>query len=258
MSMREVGSLVSLIFESERRRMHAIIDDALAHTRDAPRSGVMAAHPGRPSRAEVPDASAPPPTSLDEMASIPSLLAETPSGRRSSMDPRINSASAMHLGGSAPTAVDRPRPQANRWPLAAVVTAALGCATLLLLHDISMPSRVEPSPPTRASAPAPIASAPPVAPVAQEPAPAAPPVVSETRAAPATSNVVVIRSAATPRAAAQATPRAAAKTTAIDAARTASYAGDTAGPESTRVTVDPAGGRVPQRPIVTSNPYGTP
>jgi eukaryotic-like serine/threonine-protein kinase len=259
MSMREVGSLVSLVFESERQRMHAIIDDALAHTREAPRSGVMASHPIRPSRMEVPDISAPPhaPSAFDEMPSIPSLLVDTPSGRQSSLEPRINSASAIHLGGPAPTTVDRPPAPVSRWPVVTGVAAALACVTLLLARDISMPSRVEPSPQIRASGSAPVAPAP-VASAAQETAPVAPPAIAEPRAALAIPSVVVVRSVAPPRAPVQAAPRAAKTAPAADAARSVSFSGETAGAEPTRVTVDPAGGRLPQRPIVTSNPYGAP
>jgi serine/threonine protein kinase len=251
MSMREVGSLVGLIFESERQRMHAVIDDALAQTRGSPRSGVMAARPARPVAPDVSSATHPAPMG-DDFASMPSLLVATPSGRPS-LDPRLTSASAIHLAGPAPTTVDGPRAPVRRWPVAAGVAAVVACATLLLLHDIATPSRGEPVLQVRPPAAAMVGAPEVVVPLAAEPTASVPP------AAPAAA--VIAPAPAAPRAVPRPTSPALARPARVapgaDPPR-ASLPAETTAVESTRLTVDPAGGRLPQRPIVTSNPYGTP
>jgi serine/threonine protein kinase len=257
MSMREVGSLVSLVFESERQRMNAVIDDALSHAHDSPRSGIMAtARPARPLAADV-AASAQAPV-VDDFASIPSLLVGTPSGRPSAFDPRRSSGSAIHLAGPAPTTVDRQPASIRRWPAAAGLAAAVGCATLLLLRDISMPSRGEPAPVVREPAAAMVGLPPIVAPLPPQPTASAAPIVPEARASAMAPSVVVPRAATPPRPAPQTPARAARVAVETDSIRPASAPADATGVESSHLTVDPAGGRLPQRPIVTSNPYGSP
>jgi hypothetical protein len=235
--------------------MHAVIDDALAQTRGSPRSGVMAARPARPLEASV-SAPAQAPSGLDDFASIPSLLVGTPSGRASSPDPRIGSASAIHMAGPAPTTVERPSGPIRRWPVAAGVGAAVGCATLLLLHDIATPSRGEP-PQLRAPAVAMVGQPVVVVPVAPEATASAAPVAAEPRVNVVAPSVVVVPRAAPAQRPAPQVARPARVAPGMDAVRSASPSPE-APLESTRVTVDPAGGRMPQRPIVTSNPYGSP
>jgi eukaryotic-like serine/threonine-protein kinase len=256
MSMREVGSLVSLVFESERRRMSAVIDDALAHAHGSPRSGVMAA--ARPARPPAANPSFVPQTPAEDFASIPSLLAGTPSGRPSSCDPRVSSRSAMFVGGTAPTTVDRRRAPIRRWPVAAGVAAAVGCVTILLVHDIATPSRGEPAPLLRAPVAAAVGAPPIVVPVAPQPTGGAAPVVPDARPSAVVPSVVAPRTVGPPHQVAQTPARAARAAAGTEAVRAVSMPADTATVEPTHLTVDPAGGRLPQRPIVTSNPYGTP
>jgi serine/threonine-protein kinase len=257
MSMREVGSLVSLVFESERQRMHAVIDDALAHTRGSARSGVMPARP-RTAPSVAPTLTAR--TPMDDFASIPSLMSGTPSSWRPStegpVDARMTSASAIHLAGPAPTAVDRPpAPPARRWPMVVATSAAVACATLLLLRDVSAPGRA-PAAQAIAATPAP-AAPPPSEPTAS----AASPVPGARVPAPAEPRVAAVNPAtlvARASGPAKATSPARASHPAGGETRGASPSVDTTSAEPTRPTVDPAGGRAPQRPIVTSNPYGSP
>ncbi len=254
MSMREVGSLVSLIFESERQRMHAVIDDALTQTRGSPRSGVMAARSVRPS-GSAPVISVETPSSLEDFASIPSLAVATPSAGAATFEPTFRSASAIHMPAAA-AAVEPPRMSARR-RLAIVGTAALlPCAALILIRAASAlsPQAAAPTSHAAAAAPATVDRQPVTSPPVTVPPPGTP--TAESRASTTPSNAGATRPSPSPRPASQPAARAA-KVAATEAPR-ATAAAETAPTEATRATVDPAGGRAPQRPIVTNNPYGSP
>ncbi len=254
MSMREIGDAISGTFEAERQQLNVVIEEALAQTRGNARSGVMPTPRARGSGGEGQDA--PHGGARDDLASIPSLLAATPSARSFGAG---QSTSIV----DGPGQVWTPGPRRRRRELATAVVctlAAAGLAFALVRRVVpalttsqasSTPSQPASSAPPARSEPGPVGIARTGAPIVT-PAPVDTPVPNGpgVPALPA-------RGTASPRwAPASRTPR----YTPQDAVRPASTPPETAPGAApiARPDVDPGGGRAPLRPILTSNPYGAP
>ena len=252
MSMREIGGVLSAAFEPERRQMNALIDEALAHTRGTPRSGVMPARPTRPERSEIDPAAAAP--LLDDLVSLPSLLVGTPSSRPA-REPPARPSSAMLVAG-LPLPDDERRQALRR---SRVVTAACAVAATAIVFAVFGRA---PAIPATAPAPVPAAAPAAVAPVemtAPPPAPPAPAATVRTVDRPSAPVMVTaprwVAPPSHPPPQAQARPARYGGTDTGRSPTTTLDAPVTPGP-SQRGDLDPGGGRLPQRPIVTANPYG--
>ncbi len=261
-SMRQLGAMVSGAFEPERRRMNDVIEEALLELRGTPQSGVMPAFPAREAgpatHGGVPYTRGP----HDELPNVSSLIVATPSTSSAAID--RSSRPLTSVRPSRPTVPEGLRPTRSRErsiPILAMAVAA-ACAvvaagaTVALLHRNELAGQLAPSPPAPAlpsavvnplvqqgdreigRSGAPKDSRSPDLPAA--PAPTAPQVqaskiatVAPKWAAPASRPVPAPAPAAPSPPPAPSTPTPAA-----------------------HPDVDPAGGRAPTRPIVTSNPYG--
>jgi serine/threonine-protein kinase len=233
MSMREIGESISRTFEAERQQLNAVIEEALAHTRGPARSGVMPTPKARSSGAGAQSAAHL--ASRDDLASIPSLLAATPSRSVAAVPP-------------APRRWRRERVAVVAGTLA---VAGLAFGVLRRIEPVLTASQATspPSPPT----PSAIASRP-------EPGGTGLTVPAVTVATPVDTlaphgPALPTRGTASPRwAPASRAPRSAPQ----EAARPTSPPPEAAAgsPAVARPDVDPGGGRAPLRPIVTTNPYG--
>jgi hypothetical protein len=254
MSMHQIGALVSRAFEPERQRMNALIEDVLVRMRAAPRSGVMPTLAARPLGSEK--TSAPAGGLADDLASISSLLAATPSSQLA-VDRSIRSGSALRL--ARPTVPDAwpPRPNAKR---AAVAVGALAgaCAVLAAVavvqrHALGQRADAADVP----HAPVPAVAPPPPDPQAALSEPAPVPIDSRTVANGSTNPP---RYASQPRWTAPPSPQRAPKYDQTEPTRPVSTSAETpaGATPAAHQEVDPAGGRAPLRPIMTANPYGAP
>jgi serine/threonine protein kinase len=254
MSMHQIGALVSRAFEPERQRMNALIEDVLVRMRAAPRSGVMPTLAARPLGSEK--TSAPAGGLADDLASISSLLAATPSSQLA-VDRSIRSGSALRL--ARPTVPDAwpPRPNAKR---AAVAVGALAgaCAVLAAVavvqrHALGQRADAADVP----HAPVPAVAPPPPDPQAALSEPAPGPIDSRTVANGSTNPP---RYASQPRWTAPPSPQRAPKYDQTEPTRPVSTSAETpaGATPAAHQEVDPAGGRAPLRPIMTANPYGAP
>lgn len=262
-SMRQLGAMVSAAFEPERQRMNAVIEEALLELRGTPQSGVMPAFQAREvgvaTRGGVPYTRGP----HDELPNVSSLIVATPSASSAAIDRSIRPRSSVRPARpTVPEGLRPPRPRERSISILAVAVGAacavvMAGATVTLLHRNEPPGQVAPlPPPAPAAAPAPVVHA-----LVEQgdreigrsgapkdsrspdlpapPAPSAPQVQAPRSATLAPKSVAASRSAPAP---APAAPSPSPPPSPPVAA---------AHPE-----VDPAGGRAPTRPIVTSNPYG--
>ena len=236
MTMREIGAVVGQAFAAERSKMAAILDEAL-YVRGGPLSGTVPALD-----AEIAGPRSDTRALRDESRSLGGRRQEAPESGGGSEPPGPVSKSAASHGLPSDT-------RGRKWTaLAALASSALlGAAVVAVsirdrpaagpsvLSSAEGPLPVHPSAhpaPTVAdpvASPAPSSTPPsrPVAPVANHVAPSPPPR--------ALRRVQARTAVAPPVAPLPSTP-----------------------PSATALEVDPAGGRAPFRPIVTTSPYGSP
>jgi serine/threonine-protein kinase len=251
-SIREIGQLASKEFADERRGMAAIIEEAIAHARHASQSGVMptfeAQLAGTRSSSRV--------ACNDNSGSVATLLVRTPTSQHAVMCESAARPIHPRTAIAAPiVAEEEPRRRSPARRLLATVAAAALLALAVFIVAVLRAGAPVAQP---VVAPAPSPAAPP--PVREEPevldpvAPAPPlpaPVPSDTRRAGAPA-----RGSSAPAHPAKHASAAQPTVTAIAPAPPA--APPSAPLPSPRPELDPAGGHAPLRPIVTSNPYGTP
>lgn len=236
MTMREIGSLVTNAFAEERRKMAALVEEAVARVRGGPRSGVV-------------------PTFEIHLRGTPSgkhLIGENEPSVVSRVATSVGASTAVTAGSHAPASVSVPAEAPRPWWALRHVVVGAGAAGLLFLMLLVValaslqdtPSHPQDSRPLRVPAAVVIRKADmadesprdvgadtrPAAPrVVFVPAPAAPPprtVKHDHGASGPPVPPVVEPPAATPP------------------------------PPPPRTDVAPTGGHAPLRPIVTSNPYG--
>jgi serine/threonine-protein kinase len=256
MSMREIGAVVSRAFEPERQRMNAIIEDVLVRMRAAPRSGVMPTLASRPLGAEK-QSSALAEGLADDLASISSLLAATPSAQLA-VERSMRSRSALRLPRvTVPDAWEPPRSKGKR---AAVAVGALAgaCFVLAALAVVQLCAQGQKANAVEARRGSPPAVAPP------RPDPKAADLDAPATLVPVDSRAVATSSTNVPRYGSQpgwAPPsQHASRYDSPEPARPASTSAEApagAAPAA-RQEVDPTGGRAPLRPIIKANPYGAP
>jgi hypothetical protein len=262
-SIRELGALVSGAFEVERRQMNATIEEALATLRAGPQSGVMSTRAvgalGAP-RHELAHASG----VRDDIASLASLLGATPSTARVSEERPTR----------PPPTARPPMPtvaegfvleRRNRRQLVAMTCAVAATAALAVVLSRGVGTASAPAPAAAVATAAAPAPAPPSAP------PSAPAPASASASAPAsalTPNPVTVgpvQRQSPPRLSPSPASARPSRFAPTDLARPTPPVADgfpapaptiPAASVSQRPEVDPAGGRAPMRPIVTSNPYG--
>jgi serine/threonine-protein kinase len=259
MSMREIGAMASKAFAPERERMNGVIEDVLARMRGSVRSGVMPARGAQPMRIETPSYAYPRALG-EELPSVASFLTATPSAQERAARSR---SAILAPRPTVPEGFARQRPAWMRAAVTAALAVAAGLVVTIVISVVvgivvrrdyqgkadprpALPAVVAPLRPN----PAPVESAPPPAPSAvtthSEPRPPsnvfpiAPRLVAPARGAASPSQVQrALRSDSEP-------------SRPGSAAESAPGSGPSSRPE-----VDPAGGRAPLRPIVTSNPYGS-
>jgi serine/threonine-protein kinase len=107
MSMRDVGALIGNAFQGERGRMNAIIEETLARARVSPASGSMRQYPGPVSSSGTHSVSRSRPVG-EELLSMSSILAATPSRAISPDDPRLERVGTVVSASSAPSPSARP------------------------------------------------------------------------------------------------------------------------------------------------------
>jgi hypothetical protein len=257
MSMREIGTMVSGAFEPERQRMSALIEDVMARTREAPRSGVIPTLGLLPLGARTQTVS--PSSGLgDDLASISSLLGATPSVRLAERSGRFDS--GVRTPRPAVLDVDQVYGPRRRYVAVTAGLAAGACLVLAVAYRTLRGPGSDARTPMLSSAPAlipPRSDSRPADPVPQAtPSAVSAPVDSTT----AMSNPTIAPHwSPRPRwTAPAAAPQRAPKYDPPEPARTSPTSSDVpaVSVESARPAVDPGSGRAPRRPIVTSNPYG--
>jgi serine/threonine-protein kinase len=288
-SMRQIGTLIGAAFAQERRRMGALVDDALARVQSGPHSGTVPTVQSRVMSSGT--HSVPSPSSRgggERVTSLSSLLAATPSGAAKADLP-------LHTAPSVAAAPDiasdedvrRARRVAGGVAVAAFLVAGLG-ATALLHRPDPRPAPVAavtpPSPaPAAATRPATVdivvRVSPPSAEIAIDGRPAsgnpfharlpkdgeihrvsAAADGYETKVEEVTFSAdlavdVSLEHRAPPQRAAP--PPRWTPPVAPRLAKSAEPPRSDAPPPA-RTEVDPGGGRAPLRPIATTNPYGAP
>jgi eukaryotic-like serine/threonine-protein kinase len=250
-SMLEIGALASAAFEQERRKMNAVIDDVIAHLCRSPRSGVVPTLALRPLGAAHDSGSS---ERASELANISSFLAATPS-LALSHEPSVRFVSAIRRSRPAIPGDRRSGSWWKRSLAGAVFTGGLALG-VAVIHS----GRHAQTPPIPASSAVATTSVPPaeLRPVDRSPVlpTAAPvPVGRGTTNAP----TPMPHWSPPPRwtIPAPQTPHTL-KYDHVEASRT-SFGLPDASPEAIdqgHAEVDPGGGRVPRRPIVTTSPYG--
>jgi serine/threonine-protein kinase len=246
MSMREIGSLVTNAFSEERRKMHALIEEAVARVRGGPRSGVVPTFEvhlrGTPSGK---------PSVGENDPSVVSRVATAVSGVGV-----VGAATAVRGGSQAPVGIsvpaDAPRPW---WASRRVVVSAGGAAALLVSMLIVVVASMkdttahpEEPRPLRVRAAGVIRKAD----MSEESSREVGADTSPDRRAIA-PRVVYVPAPAPPPARAQKHDHASAPPASPPQAEAST---PPAPPAPPRTDVPPTGGRAPLRPIVTSNPYG--
>jgi hypothetical protein len=247
--------------------MNGIIEDVVARMRSVPRSGVMPTLALQPLGAGTQTLS-PFRGLADDLASVSSLLAATPSAQLTSAERSVPSVSGVRTPRPTVPEVAQGNPaRRTHAPMPIAIGLAVGACLVLALAIVHSDSRGQgrdSKVPVQASAAA-VTSPPydtrPVDPVPRATASAvsapsdaltAPPVASNPTSAPRW--VAHFRSTAP-----AALPQRAPMRDPPEPARSGSASSDTSAGsvEAARSEVDPGGGRAPRRPIVTSNPYGT-
>jgi serine/threonine protein kinase len=250
MPMRQIGGLVSRAFEGERQRMSALIEECLSRARSGPRSGVVQSFarvgPETGSSSISRERS-----THDGIESISALLVSTPS--RADAE---RSRPAPSVAGSPNLLAPAPGAQKRRLRTKEVAAVALTLVAASVAAAWLRGERSERVPAVDSTSPrSPVTDLPPE---------------------PERVDVVVHpldvtldrRPAVSPRPALAPRPPAVSVTPvrralsygASDPARTFPTSPATVAPSSTapRRELDPAGGQIPLRPIVTTNPYGSP
>jgi len=246
MSMREIGSLVTNAFSEERRKMNALVEEAVARVRGGPRSGVVPTFEihlrGTPSGNKQ--------SVGENEPSVVSRVATAVSGVGV-----VGATTAVTGGSHAPVGVSVPAEAPGPWWASRrVAVSAGGAAALLVLLLIVVAASMQDttahpdeSRPLRVRAVGVIRKADMSEEASREvgadatPRAVAPRVVYVTTPAPPPAHAqkhdhVASAAPASPPPAEAPTP--------------------TAPPAPPRTDVPPTGGHAPLRPIVTSNPYG--
>jgi serine/threonine-protein kinase len=266
-SMREIGAMIRGAFEPERQRMNGIIEDVVARMRSVPRSGVMPTLALQPLGAGTQTLS-PFRGLADDLASVSSLLAATPSAQLTSAERSVPSVSGVRTPRpTVPEVAEGYPPRRTHAPMPIAIGLAVGACLVLALaivHSdsrgqgrdskvpVQVPAAAVTSPPYDTRPIDPVPRATPSAVSAPADAPTAPLAASNPTSAPRW--VAHFRSTAP-----AALPQRAPMRDPPEPGRSGSTSSDTSAGsvEPLRPEVDPGGGRAPRRPIVTSNPYGT-
>jgi len=243
MTLREIGSLVTNAFSEERRKMSALVEEAVARVRGGPRSGVIPTFEvhlrGTPSGKNAVGENDP---------SVVSRVATAVSAVGT-----VGTTSAMTGGSNAPVGVSLPAAPLRPWWASRRVAVGAGGAAALLVFLLAMVATSTQDTTVRPDEPRPLRAR--VAGVIRK---ADMSDESSRDVGADTSRAVAPRVVFVP---APAPPAHAQKHDHVTSGPPgtpppAETPAPTAPPTPPKTDVGPAGGHAPLRPIVTSNPYG--